>query len=89
METIAILGLWNLVVFLLFAHDKKRARTNGWRIPERTLLAAALLGGGVGALAAMRIFRHKTLHMRFRILVPLGCVLTLTLAAWVLVLARG
>ena len=89
MEAIAILGLWNLVVFRLFAHDKKRARRKGRRISERMLLSAALLGGGAGALAAMQFLRHKTNHVRFRVLVPLGCVVTLTLTAWLLVLSQG
>ena len=43
----------NLFTFFLFAEDKKRARKEMWRIPERTLLLFALFGGSVGALAGM------------------------------------
>lgn len=43
----------NLLSLFLMAEDKRRARRHLWRIPERTLFAAALVGGSVGAL-----FRH-------------------------------
>lgn len=71
--------VWNGVVFLLYAVDKYRAKTGGWRIPEKTLLGAALLGGGVGALLGMRLVRHKTKHTSFKVIVPIGAVITLVL----------
>ena len=46
--------------FLLFGYDKFQAKRNGWRIPERVLLGLTLLGGGIGGLAGMLVFRHKT-----------------------------
>ena len=61
--------------FVLMGIDKGKARRNAWRIPERTLLAAALLGGGIGCLLGMYTFRHKTKHRKFRILLPLTAVL--------------
>ena len=57
----------NLFTFFLFAEDKKRARKEMWRIPERTLLLFALFGGSVGALAGMYLCRHKTRKWKFRI----------------------
>lgn len=60
----------NLFTFFLFAEDKKRARKEMWRIPERTLLLFALFGGSVGALAGMYLCRHKTRKWKFRISVP-------------------
>ena len=61
----------NAAAFLLFMLDKKRAVRKKWRIPEKTLLASAALGGGAGALMAMQICRHKTKKKSFTILVPL------------------
>lgn len=49
----------NAVTFLVFGIDKKRAKKEQWRVPERTLLLLALAGGSVGALAGMYTFRHK------------------------------
>lgn len=51
--------------------DKQRARKNLWRIPERTLLTAAVLGGSIGGLAGMYLFRHKTKHLKFTLGIPL------------------
>lgn len=61
----------NLLTFLAFGLDKYKARHKKWRIPEATLLLLAALGGSPAALLAMRVFRHKTLHNRFRYGVPI------------------
>lgn len=61
----------NLVALILMGADKKRAQRHRWRIPEATLLAAAALGGAGGAWLGMYLFRHKTKHLRFVLLVPL------------------
>lgn len=63
--------LVNLFTFFLFAEDKKRAKKDMWRIPERTLVSFALFGGSIGALAGMYVFRHKTKKWKFRIGIPL------------------
>lgn len=60
----------NLAVLALFGADKQRARRHSRRISERTLLFAAL-AGPFGALAGMRVFRHKTRKLRFIVAVPL------------------
>ncbi|MBQ3272473.1 MAG: DUF1294 domain-containing protein [Solobacterium sp.] len=65
----------NILVFLLYGWDKHQAAHGGWRISEKTLLAGALLGGGAGALAAMRIFHHKTRKAAFRFGVPVILVI--------------
>lgn len=51
--------------------DKRRARQHRRRVPESTLLWIAALGGGVAMYAAMRKIRHKTLHKKFMIGIPL------------------
>ncbi len=71
--------LANLVVFAAFYRDKRSAERMVWRTPEKTLLALAFLGP-FGAMAAMRILRHKTQKAKFR-LVPLFLCLHVALAA--------
>ena len=65
----------NLLTFLLYGLDKYKAICREWRIPERALLLMAFVGGAFGALSAMRIFRHKTRKGRFRLMIPLFCLL--------------
>lgn len=65
----------NLLTFLLYGLDKYKAIRREWRIPERVLLLMAFVGGAFGALSAMRIFRHKTRKGRFKLMVPLFCLL--------------
>lgn len=71
--------LVNLFTFFLFAEDKKRAKKDMWRIPERTLVLFALFGGSIGALAGMYVFRHKTKKWKFRIGIPLILVMQMIL----------
>ena len=79
------LELINLAAFILFGVDKRRARRGLWRIPEAVLLWTAVLGGGIGALAGMFLFRHKTRKPRFTVGIPviLGMqVLMILLIVW-------
>lgn len=61
----------NAASFLLMMEDKRRARKKLWRIPEARLLLFAILGGSIGSLAGMYSFRHKTLHLKFTLGIPL------------------
>jgi len=70
---LAVLGVFNLLVFSLFAADKNAARKNSWRISERTLIFLGMFGP-FGAFAAMKMFRHKTQKTKFY-LIPLFAVL--------------
>ncbi|MNC39288.1 hypothetical protein D3C87_1969190 [compost metagenome] len=72
--TLLFLALANLLAFGLFAIDKARARADQRRIPERTLLTAALFGG-LGAWLGQRLMRHKTRKQPFA--AWLGLILTL------------
>ena len=74
--------LINLMVFILYGVDKRRARKQQWRISERTLLLGTWLLGGAGAWLAMRIFRHKTRHLAFQISAPIGAVLSVAVMAF-------
>lgn len=62
--------------------DKHKARKKRWRIPERTLIGSALLGGSVGALLGMYTFRHKTRHLKFTLGVPAILFAQIALAVW-------
>lgn len=64
----ALLLATSIASFVAFALDKHRARTGGWRLRERTLHILCLLGGWPGGLAAMHLFRHKTIDRTFRAL---------------------
>lgn len=60
----------NALTLLFMLVDKVKAKRNLWRIPERTLLSLCALGGSLGGLLGMKLFRHKTLHLRFSIGIP-------------------
>lgn len=72
---IIYLAAINIIAFVAFGVDKYKARKGMWRIKESTLLLLAAVGGAGGAFAGMRVFRHKTRHAKFRILVPLLLVI--------------
>ena len=56
----------NAAAFAAMAADKRRAVHDQRRIPERTLLNIALIGGALGAVAAQQMLRHKTRKEPFR-----------------------
>ena len=73
LAVIALYVLANIAMFCLYGYDKHMARVGGWRIPERVLLVAALIGP-FGAYGAMHLFRHKTQKITFY-LVPFFLIL--------------
>lgn len=64
------LEILNLLAFAAMGLDKVRARSGRWRIPEATLLALAIAGGSIGALAGMHLFHHKTRKPKFKYGLP-------------------
>ena len=76
-------GIVSLLAFLFFGWDKLMAKGNRSRIPEGTLWAAAMLGGGAGGWLGMKLFRHKTKKGFFPIGIPLLALLQLALLVWV------
>ena len=78
------LAVVNGVTFAVYGADKSFARRGGRRVPERTLLALAFLGGSAGALLGMLVFHHKTRHRRFRVGLPLLLLAQLALAVWLI-----
>ena len=69
--------LINASTFIVYGWDKFCAKQGWQRIPEKILLLLAVLGGSIGAIAVMALFRHKTLHLKFRYGVPLILILQL------------
>ena len=61
----------NAAGFLLMLADKWQAKKTRWRIRESPLLLVAALGGSLASLAGMYLFRHKTLHLKFTLGIPL------------------
>lgn len=67
---LAYLFIINAAGFALMLADKHKAKKNLWRIPEATLIGAAVLGGSLGCLFGMYTVRHKTKHAKFTIGIP-------------------
>lgn len=55
----------NVITFLAMWIDKRKAKKGSWRISEKALFTLVLLGGGVGGILGMYVFRHKTQKPRF------------------------
>ena len=71
--------VWNIIVFLLYGIDKLKAKAGAWRVSEKTLILCALFFGAVGAFCGMKVFRHKTRHAKFTILIPVLMVINIVL----------
>ena len=70
---------WTIIAFVLMGVDKWKAQHESWRIPEKTLFLSAILGGSLGSLAGMYLFRHKTQHRTFTIGMPLILIVQIAL----------
>ncbi len=77
---IIYLILMNLIGLFLMGLDKSKAKRHAWRIPERTLFLASLLGGSIGTWAGMYLFRHKTKHWYFVVGMPAILVMQIVAA---------
>lgn len=73
----------NIVAFAMYGADKKKARKHKWRIPEAYLIGIAVVGGSLGAFAGMKIFHHKTKHIKFFVGIPLIILLQIVALAYV------
>ena len=72
----------SMLDFVLMGADKRRARQNRRRVPEKTFFAVALLGCSPGAIAGMWLFRHKTRHWYFQYGLPAIFIAQLALGLW-------
>ena len=73
------MAVMSLVSFAAFGIDKYKAKTNRWRISERTLFLTAIFGGGIGAFLGMKVFHHKTRHKQFALGIPLIMVVQMVI----------
>lgn len=69
----------SMITFLLMGYDKMQAKSDGQRIPERVLFVLGILGGAIGGLLGMQIFRHKTRHGSFWLIFGVAAVVHLLL----------
>ena len=76
----------NLVTFLLYAVDKRKAQKVAWRIPEKTLLLFSFFGGAFGGRAGMLVCHHKTKHWYFTLVNLLGMLWQAALIVFLLIL---
>jgi uncharacterized membrane protein YsdA (DUF1294 family) len=67
----------NVVTFLAFGIDKRRAARDRRRIPEATLLGLAWATGLGGGWLAMAVFRHKTRKLGFKLKMVVVTILNL------------
>ena len=72
----------NIVTFSLYGSDKKRARWDRRRIPEKVLLGLAVIGGSVGAWMGMKVYRHKIRKWKFIIGVPMILIMQLLVISY-------
>lgn len=73
--TVIYLVCVNITGFISMGVDKAKAKKKAWRIPEATLFIIALIGGSIGSIIGMRVFRHKTRHWYFVVGMPLILVI--------------
>lgn len=79
---ISYLLLCNSLLFVLMYLDKQKAVKRQWRIPEKTLLGLGLIGGGIGGILSMQLFRHKTTKGSFKAVYILGAAFAVFLLVY-------
>lgn len=75
----------NIIGFLAMGIDKLKAKKDWWRIPEGTLMMLCLLGGGIGTIAGMYTFRHKTKKLKFTIGMPTILITEIAIVIYIIV----
>lgn len=81
LESISIIiAIINIVTFIIYGIDKYKAKKGKWRIPENSLIGLAIIGGSIGAYLGMRVWHHKTMHLKFKYGIPLIIIIQLIAA---------
>lgn len=62
---LVLILIMSIISFFFYRLDKRKAEKGRWRISESILLGLGVLGGALGALVGMKVFRHKTKHWYF------------------------
>lgn len=73
----------NLIGFLIMGIDKRKAKKHAFRIPEATLFTVAIIGGSIGSIIGMYLFRHKTRHWYFVYGMPFILILQIALVVFI------
>ena len=76
----------NAITLLAYGIDKMKAKKGAYRIPEKTLIDLAIIGGSIGAILGMVLFRHKIRKPPFAVGLPV--ILALQIAAAVVIKIR-
>lgn len=76
--------IMNIVGFAIMGIDKRKAIKRTFRIPEATLFIVALIGGSVGSILGMQVFRHKTRHWYFVFGMPAILIIQIALIVFLL-----
>ena len=84
MLLLGAMAVMSLIAFVAMGADKLKAKQGAWRIPERVLFSLALPLGAPGAYAGRMGFRHKTLHRRFAVGLPLLSAAQIIFILWAL-----
>ncbi len=88
------IGIQNIVIYLLVINlvsffamwlDKQKAKKGEWRTPEATLMSLVVLGGGIGGIAGMYMFRHKTKKPKFFIGFPAILIAEIVTVVYILI----
>lgn len=80
MKYLIAYGLFiNLLAFIMMYSDKRKAIKRVYRISEKTLFFVAIIGGSIGSILGMYLFRHKTKHRYFTFGMPLILIIQLLL----------
>ena len=74
--------LWSLIAFALMGIDKWKAANHGRRIPEKTLFLSAILGGSLGALVGMSLFRHWSFRIGMPVILAVQAAAALGVSYW-------
>lgn len=72
----------SLITFLLMGYDKFQAKADGKRIPEKVLLGLGIVGGAIGGLLGMQVFRHKIRYMNFWLVFGIAAAAQVLLVVW-------
>lgn len=87
MDVITLLLIYfivvNIIGLFLMGLDKYKAKKRLWRIPESTLFIVAIIGGSIGSIVGMYLFRHKTRHWYF--VYGLPAILVIQIALFILI----
>lgn len=76
------LAFINFLGFIIMHIDKSKAIHKEWRVSEKTLIGISLIGGSIGMLLGMNVFRHKTKHIKFTFGVPAILILQIGIAIY-------